>query len=136
MKSLAKVAGVALLLAACGQGDGPPTMGVAGEHPVLATCERYTDDTLVTCSEFRGITDSDWDIIANTCEFQADAVCPSTRENRGACRVAATTGMKITTWHYECGANQADPDCAKQPSTIQADCQTEGGTYIPPDEAG
>ncbi len=120
-----------LLLAACGDGDGPAGTAM---HPALAACTRYAQSTPVSCTEYRNISDADWASLNGSCDLVEDGTC-SQQNTRGACRKLRSSGMTVTEWHYKCAAS-GESSCAVQPSQLQSECQAGGGTYIPPDEAG
>ncbi len=122
-----------ILLAACGEGDGPAGSGT-GAHPALASCTKYAKTMPVSCAEYRNISDADWASLHGSCDLVEDGTC-SRHNTRGACRKQQSSGMTVTEWHYKCVAS-GDSSCGVQPSELQSECQTGGGTYIPPDEAG
>lgn len=130
---------LSFLLLSCGDGDGP----VGSTHPTLATCDRSRQGSPTTCEEYRNITDGDWPQVSAGCETSGNnnknilteyGAC-SPKNTKGACRDVATFGTTVTTWYYKCSADD-EAFCEKQPSEIQTECQSAGGTYIPPDEAG
>lgn len=135
-----RVAALVTTLAACGDGDGPPGSSL---HPTLASCFSYRSGTLITCTEYRNITDADWAPISQSCSgdntkdgdvLREDETC-GRRNVRGSCRTLSSGGMTTTKWFSACSL-ATEPECDLQPSAIQSDCESSGGSYQPPDEAG
>lgn len=113
---------------------------------MLGACTYLQTGLTYKCIEYRNITDAGWaqiDCNADSTgfkqQFVEDGTCDATKETRGVCKQTDSGGMTKTEWFYDCGSGQSSTalgDCSKQPSTIQAECQAMGGTYLPPDEAG